>query len=131
MLPTMSRDYRSLQSAANLLHGSARGIPAAGSGAASGSGCLADVLLDDCAWNVRESTKPPNFVDSKMMESLHPYFPQCNYEGEVVIDGARGIVMAFDPATALGPGAQLTLMDGTGKVLRKIDRTMLARGGMG
>lgn len=118
---TLHRDPSRLQSAAALLRRSLSSqLAQSGAGGAAATG-LADTLLDDCAWNVRESTKPADFEDARVVESLHPYFQRCDYPGEVVIEGARGIVVGFDPATSLGAGAQLRLFGPKGEVIRKID----------
>jgi len=52
---------------------------------------LSQILVDECCWHFTESTKPADPRAALVRESLHPYFPHCDYRGEVAVPGATAI----------------------------------------
>ena len=68
---------------------------------------LSAVLVRDCVWNVVQSTSPGDATDKEEHESLHPFYPQCEYQGEIKFPGAKAIMVKFDPRCTTGDGAVL------------------------
>jgi len=66
---------------------------------------LSQLLVDECCWHFTESTKPTDSRQVLIRESLHPYFPRCNYRGEVKVEGATAIRVHFDPKCSVTDGA--------------------------
>ena len=58
---------------------------------------LASLLVNECVWHFGESTKPSDGRRVLMRESLHPYYPECDYAGEVRCAGATALRVHFDP----------------------------------
>lgn len=71
-----------------------------GATAGAGSGIL-PALVDDCVQNVREATSPQDSKQFAVRESLHPAWPQVEYSGYVSFEGAKALIVTFDPATSL------------------------------
>jgi hypothetical protein len=70
---------------------------------------LTSFLARECAWHIHESTNPGDTREAREAESLHPHLSWCNYDGQVVLEGARALRIRFDPRCQLGPGCRLEL----------------------
>ena len=78
---------------------------------------LSRVLVDECVWNVIESTQPGDASETQMHESLHPVFPKCTYHGEVTFEGAKALYVVFDPSCDCSGGQLSFMTDKSGPVV--------------
>jgi E3 ubiquitin-protein ligase HERC2 len=58
-------------------------------------------LVDDCVRNVRQATSPQDSKEFAVRESLHPVWTPAEYSGCVSFDGAKALIITFDPSTCL------------------------------
>ena len=70
---------------------------------AAKSGAFRALIVRECTNHLTESTKPGDASEHKVVESLHPYFPCCEYAGEVHFEGAKALRIELDTRCSLDP----------------------------
>lgn len=66
-------------------------------------------LSAEAAWNVTEATRPSDGAYAALAESLHPHHHECDYTDSLRVQGARVLLVVFDPQCSLGRSAQLDI----------------------
>ncbi len=68
---------------------------------------LSQKLVSQCVSNFVESTRPSENSETATKESLHPYFPSCDYSGNVHFEGTKALRVSFDPKSEIGENTRL------------------------
>jgi hypothetical protein len=74
-----------------------------GANALEESSAFRALIVRECTEHLTESTKPGDASEHKVVESLHPYFPCCEYAGEVHFEGAKALRIELDTRCSLDP----------------------------
>lgn len=68
-----------------------------GAATLSRKGVLSDQFVQECVSNFVFSTASGASTERRTMDSLHPFFHQCDYRGEVFFENAKALRVVFDP----------------------------------
>ena len=60
-----------------------------------------EIIVRESTSHLMQSTQPGDASEHKVVESLHPYFPCCEYSGEVHFEGAKALRIELDSRCSL------------------------------